>query len=368
MMKKKITSLFLALVLAAAMTGCSSPDNNSSPSSQASSSAENSSVSSAVSSTPGAPAEDSSQPPPESAASGEKIRVAALKGPTAMGLVKLMDDNDHSEAPQYDFSIYASPDEITPKLVQGELDLAAVPANLASVLYNKTEGKIQVLAVNTLGVLYIVESGDSVNTVEDLRGRTIFASGKGSTPEYALNYMLSQNGIDPEKDVSIEWRSEHSECVAALASTENAVAMLPQPFATTALTKNENIRIALDMTKEWENLAQDNGSPTTLITGVAVARTDFVQQNPEAVKKFLEEYSSSVTYVTEQNDAAAELVGNYDIVTAEVAKKALPQCNITFLSGSDMKDKLSSYLSVLFEQNPQAVGGKLPADDFYYAG
>ena len=175
-------------------------------------------------------------------------------------------------------------------------------------------------------MLYIVESGDSVNTVEDLRGRTIFASGKGSTPEYALNYMLSQNGIDPEKDVSIEWRSEHSECVAALASTENAVAMLPQPFATTALTKNENIRIALDMTKEWEKLAQDNGSPTTLITGVAVARTDFV------------------------------------------AKKALPQCNITFLSGSDMKDKLSSYLSVLFEQNPQAVGGKLPADDFYYAG
>lgn len=368
MMKRKITALLLSLVLAAAMTGCGGPDSSASSSSQASSGTEGSPASSAASSAPEASEEASSQPSSEPAASGEPIQVAALKGPTAMGLVKLMDDNDSSGAPSYDFSIYASPDEITPKLVQGELDLAAVPANLASVLYNKTQGKIQVLAVNTLGVLYLVESGDSVSTVEDLRGRTIFASGKGSTPEYALNYMLSQNGIDPEKDVSIEWRSEHSECVAALASTENAVAMLPQPFATTALTKNESIRIALDMTEEWEKLAQENGAPTTLITGVAVARADFVQQNPDAVKKFLEEYSGSVKYVTEHNDEAAELVGKYGIVTAEVAKQALPQCNITFLSGSDMKDKLSSYLSVLLEQNPQAVGGKLPGDDFYYAG
>ncbi len=217
-------------------------------------------------------------------------------------------------------------------------------------------------------MLYIVENGDTVHSVEDLKGKTIFASGKGSTPEYALNYMLTQNGIDPETDVTIEWKSEHSECVASLAATENAIAMLPQPFVTTAQTQNENLRVALDMTEEWEKLASESGSDATLITGVVVARKDFVEQNPQLVSVFLSLYEKSVTYANEEVEGAAKLIGEYDIVPEAVAQKALPECNITFIAGDEMQAKLSAYLQTLMDQNPKAVGGQLPADDFYYLG
>ena len=258
-------------------------------------------------------------------------------------------------------------DEVTPNLVQGNVDIAAVPANLASVLYNNTEGGVQVLAINTLGVLYIVESGDTVQSVEDLRGRTIYASGKGATPEYALNYILSENGIDPSADVTIEWKSEHAECLSALLAEEGAVAMLPQPFVTTAQTKSDAIRVALDLTEEWDALQAEAGAPSALLTGVVVARKSFVEENPEAVAAFLDHYKASVDYVNANTAEAAQLVGQYDIVTAEVAEKALPACNIVYIDGEEMKEKLSGYLAVLLEQNPQSVGGQLPADDFYYS-
>ena len=297
------------------------------------------------------------------------VEVMALKGPTAMGMVKFMDDVDSGSvtSENYNFSIAASADEVTPKLVQGETDIAAVPANLASVLYNKTQGQVEVLAVNTLGVLYIVENGDTVQSVENLRGKTIYASGKGSTPEYALEYVLSANGIDPETDVTIEWKSEHSECVAAIASSENGVAMLPQPFVTTAETQNPSIRTALDLTEEWDKAQETGENNSALITGVVVARTDFAEENPEAVEDFMTRYQESVDYVNSNTEAAAELVGKYDIVTAEVAKTALPECNIVFMEGEEMKEKLSGYLEVLKGQNPEAVGGEVPGDDFYYS-
>ena len=303
-------------------------------------------------------------------ASGEEtaVNVMALKGPTAMGMVQLMDNAEAGlvNGNSYTFTIAASADEVTPKLVQGEADIAAVPANLASVLYNNTEGQVQVLAINTLGVLYIVENGDSVQTVSDLAGKTIYASGKGSTPEYALNYILSENGIDPETDVTIEWKSEHSECVAALASDENGIAMLPQPFVTTAQTQNENLRVALDLTEEWDALQADAEAPSALLTGVVVVRTAFAEEHPEAVNAFLDSYRESVDYVNANVTDAAALIEKYDIVTAAVAEKALPYCNITFIEGSEMQEKLSGYLNVLYEQNPTSVGGALPADDFYY--
>ena len=303
-------------------------------------------------------------------ASGEEtaVNVMALKGPTAMGMVQLMDSAEAGSVNgnSYTFTIAASADEVTPKLVQGEADIAAVPANLASVLYNNTEGQVQVLAINTLGVLYIVENGDSVQSVSDLAGKTIYASGKGSTPEYALNYILSENGIDPEADVTIEWKSEHSECVAALASDEDGIAMLPQPFVTTAQTQNENLRIALDLTEEWDALQADAETPSALLTGVVVVRTAFAEEHPEAVNAFLDSYRESVDYVNANVTDAAALIGKYDIVTAAVAEKALPYCNITFIEGSEMQEKLSGYLNVLYEQNPTSVGGALPADDFYY--
>lgn len=180
--------------------------------------------------------------------------IAALKGPTAMGLVKLMKDSESGETTgnEYTFTLAGSADEVTPALLKGELDMACVPANLAAVLYNKTEGAIEVLAVNTLGVLYIVENGESVQSMADLKGKTIVAAGKGSTPEYALRYLLAENGIDPDNDVTIDWKSEHSECVAALASGQATIALLPQPFVTVAQSKIEGLRMALDLTKEWD--------------------------------------------------------------------------------------------------------------------
>ncbi len=359
---KKLLSLTLSLLLLLCLFGCAG-----SPASSPASSAVESSSSLPESSAPVSSMAESEPAPESSEPAGlGSAHVAALKGPTAMGMVKLMEDQSASDNAYLDFIIAASADEITPKLTQGDLDIAAVPANLASVLYNNTEGKIQVLAVNTLGVLYIVESGDTVHSVEDLRGKTIYSSGKGSTPEYALAYMLSQHGIDSEKDVTIEWKSEHSECVAALATEENAIAMLPQPFVTTAQMKNENIRVALDINKEWENPGEGSGDPATLITGVVVARTDFIQENPQLIDKFLEDYSASVEYVNSDTEGAAALVGKYDIVPEPVAKKALPQCNITFIAGAELKEKLSGYLQTLFDQNPKAVGGKLPDDGFYY--
>ena len=297
------------------------------------------------------------------------VRVTALKGPTAMGMVELMNEAESGavNGNAYDFTIASAVDEVSPKLVKGETDIAAVPANLAAVLYNNTEGQVEVLAVNTLGVLYIVESGDSIGSVEDLRGKTIYASGKGATPEYALNYILTENGIDPEKDVTIEWKSEHAECVAALAEDADGIAMLPQPFVTTAQTKKETLRTALDLTEEWNKIQESEGMASTLVTGVTVVRTAFAKEHPEAVADFMEAYQASVSYVTENTDEAAKLIGDYDIVPEAVAKKALPACNIVCITGDEMKEKLSGYLGVLKDQNPEAVGGELPGDDFYYS-
>ena len=296
------------------------------------------------------------------------VNVMALKGPTAMGIVKLMDDADSGnvDTENYSFEIAASADEVTPKLIQGETDIAAVPANLASVLYNKTEGQIQVLAVNTLGVLYIVENGDSIHSVSDLAGRTIYASGKGSTPEYALNFILEKNGLTPGTDVTIEWKSEHSECVSALAQDPEGIAMLPQPFVTTAQAKNPNLKVALDLTEEWDKVMENEETKSSLLTGVVVVRKEFAEENPEAVEDFMDRYADSVKYVNDNVEEAAKLVGNYDIVTEDVAVKAIPECNIVCITGEDMKEQLSGYLAVLKDANPESIGGELPGDDFYY--
>ncbi len=302
------------------------------------------------------------QPPETTPAS---YRIAALKGPTAMGLVKLMQDaagGTVESGNTYDFTLAGSADEVTPALIKGELDMACVPANLAAVLYGKTEGAVEVLAVNTLGVLYIVENGSAVQSITDLKGQTIVAAGKGSTPEYALRYLLSENGIDPDNDVTIDWKNEHSECVAALASNQATIALLPQPFVTVAQSKIDGLRMALDLTAEWDKL----GSGSTLITGVIVARREVVEQNPAAVDAFLKEYAASVDWVNANNADAAALIGENGIVDAAVAEKALPYCNIVCLTGGDMQAKLSGYLQVLADANPASVGGSLPESDFYY--
>ena len=285
------------------------------------------------------------------------MKIGALKGPTAMGMAQLLDDDN------YEFSISASPDEIVPMIVQGQVDVAAVPSNLASVLYQKTDKNVSVLAVNTLGVLYLVENGDSIQSVEDLKGKTIYASGKGATPEYALNSVLESNGLDPEKDVTIEYKSEHAEVVAALAEDQTAVGLLPQPFVTTALMKNENLRVALDLNELWESSVTDGSK---LVTGVVIARNDYLKEHEADVDAFMDAYKNSVEFVNSDTEAAAEIIGNHDIIPAEVAVKAIPECSIVFVEGDEMQTILSGYLNTLNEQNPETIGGQLPDEDFYY--
>ena len=294
--------------------------------------------------------------------SAGEVDVAALRGPTSMGLVKLMEESENGLTDNsYSFTLEGAPDAIVPLLVKGDIDAAAIPGNLASVLYNNTKGQIEVIAINTLGVLYIVENGDSIQSVDDLRGRTIYSAGKGSTPEYALQYILSSNGLEVGKDVFIEWKSEHAECVAALKADKNGCAMLPQPFAATAMMQDGNIRIALDLNDLWE---EQIGS--VLITGVTVVRKDFASENPETLQAFMEDYASSVEYVQCDVPGAAALIGKYGIVPEKAALAALPYCRISFITGEEMKEALSEYLSILYDANPKSVGGALPDDGFYY--
>ncbi len=309
--------------------------------------------------------ETSSEKPETSSQEKEalQIRIAGLKGPTSMGLVHLLDQAEQNKAANdYSFSIHGSADEVTPKLIQGELDIAAVPANLASVLYNNTNGSIKVLAVNTLGVLYIVEKGDTVDSIEDLRGQTIYCTGKGSTPEYNLRYLLKENGIDPDKDVKLEWKSEPTEVVALLSQAESGIAMLPQPYVTVAQSKLQDLNIVVDLNQEWANL----GHQSLMITGVLVVRSDFAGEHPKEISDFLDEYKSSTEFINTNIAEGATLVEKFNIVNADVAKKAIPYCNITFMEGTQMKTAMEGYLNVLYEQNAKSVGGKLPEEGFYY--
>lgn len=292
------------------------------------------------------------------------VRLAGMKGPTSIGLVGLLEEDEKETAKNdYDFSLHGSASEIVPKLKKGELDIAAVPANLASTLYNNTEGEIKLLAVNNLGVVYIVAKNEEITSVADLKGKTIFATGKGSTPEIALNYILSQNGIDPTNDVTVEYRDEASAILPELQKNESAIALLPQPYVTVAASKVEGLKTVLDLNAEWEKLNPDCG----LVTGVIVVRQQFAEENPEAVKAFLDEYKASVEAVLNDVPNAAKLVAKHGIFdNASVIEKAIPKCNLTFISGADMKTPVSKYLGVSYEQNPKSIGGKLPEDDFYF--
>ena len=319
---------------------------------------------------PGDPAaltETSASPAGETSAVPEEkvtVRLGALKGATSIGLVKLLADAEEKKTENdYAFQMAAAADELTPLLLKGEMDVLAVPANLGSVLYNKTEGGVRFLAVNTLGVLYLTESGgESVKTWSDLKGKTVYSTGKGTTPEYAFKYLLSQNGLDPEKDLTIEWKSEPTEIVAAMKGGADVVAVLPQPFVTVAGTQVEGLRTVFDFTAEWDKL--NNGS--RLVTAGIIVRAAFAEEHPEALSRFLADYAASTDYANKNPKDAAVLVEHYGIVKAAVAEKAIPYCNIVCISGSEMLPVIKGYLHVLYEQNPASVGGKLPADDYYY--
>lgn len=295
---------------------------------------------------------------------GATYTIASLKGPTTMGMVKLMSDSEKGETfNTYNVSIHGAADEIVAGVVSGSTDIANVPANLAAVLYNKTEGNINVSAVNTLGVLYVVAVNEEINSVEDLRGKTVYSTGKGTTPEYVLNYILRQNGLEPQVDVTIEYKTEASECAAVMAESEGGIAVLPQPYVTAAMKQNEFIQIWLSLTDEWDKV-----SDTPLITGVTISQKAVQENNPGAYDIFLDEYAASVDYVNANTDEAAALIGGYDIIAEPVAKEALPLCNITLLRGDEMRDAVNGYWNVLFEADPAAVGGTLPDDGAFYMG
>ncbi len=294
------------------------------------------------------------------------VRVTALKGPTGMGMAKLMEDDEAKTTDNdYEFTIAASPDEAKNALISGTTDIAALPVNLAAVLYNKGVD-ISFVAINTLGVLYILENGNTITSVEDLRGKTIYATGQGSTPQYILEYLLKKNNIDPAKDVTIEYIAEHAELATKLATGDAAIGILPEPNVTSALSAatqngNSDLRIALDVTEEWDKFGEGK-----LSQGCIVVTNSFKNEHPEQFEAFLKEYAASAEYVTTEIDASSALIEKFGIIPkAALAKKAIPNANICFIDGEDGISYMQSVLNVLYEANPSSVGGKLPDDAFY---
>lgn len=287
------------------------------------------------------------------------FHIAALNGPTGIGMAKLMQDGD----PKYLISLYQSPDDIVGKIVSGEIQIACVPSNLAAILYKKTEQNICLLGTNTLGTLYIVENGETVSSLSDLKGKTIVASGKGSTPEYVLDELLLGEGIDPEKDVTIKFVANHTDAVTEVVASEGVIALLPQPHVTIATTKNENVHIALDLNEAWKE--QENAE---LPMGVIIANTSFVKNNKQVVDNFLKDYEASVKFVNENTEEAAKIIAEQGILANEkVAALAIPYCHIVYKNAADSRADLEAFYTILKNVNPQSIGGALPGEDFYYS-
>ncbi|MGN0596037.1 MAG: ABC transporter substrate-binding protein [Ruminiclostridium sp.] len=302
---------------------------------------------------------------PHNMAGKTSIRIGTLKGPTGMGMAKLIEDNSQGEAKNsYSFTVAGAPDDITAGIISGDLDIAAVPTNLASVLYAKTEGEVQLLALNTLGVLYVLENGDTINSIEDLKGKTVYATGQGSTPEYVLNYILTKNGIDPENDVEIVYLAEHAELASQMTSGDVAIGMLPVPNVTSVLMSNPDVRIALNLTEEWNKVA---GEDSVLSMGCVIVNKKFAEENKEAVNTFLDEYKASIEFANSNIEEAAEYMERAEIIPKkQVAMKAIPDANITFVEGEQMKTQILNFYQVLFDANPKAIGGAIPDDNFFY--
>ncbi len=292
---------------------------------------------------------------------GTVIRVGSLKGPTTMGLVNLMKASEEETSQgTYTFTMASDPSEIVASVASGDLDIAMVPANLAATLYNKTEGGVSVIDINTLGVLYGVTADESISSIADLAGKTVLTTGQGATPEYALNYLLAANGID---DCTLEFHSEATEIAALLQENPMKIAVLPQPFVTVAEAQNESLQTVFSLTDAWDEVT---GNGSRFLTGATIVRNAYLEEHPDAVAVFMEEHAQSAEKAVSDVEGTAALVAEYGIIEkAPIAQKALPYCNIVCITGTEMQEALSGYLEVLYEADPSSVGGKLPADDFY---
>lgn len=302
------------------------------------------------------------------------INITAIAGPTGVGLVNLMQSQKDGKASNnYTFNVVSAPDQAVAAIVNGSADIAAVPTNLASSLYKRTDGKVKVLAVNTLGVLDILANGETITKIADLKGKTIYTSGQGANPEYILKYVLERNGLTPGKDVKIEFVADNDALATLMINGTAKIAMVPEPKASAILTQNKNVTRVLNMTDEWQKKDGKFLSATevegTLMMGCVVARTDFVLKNESAVKAFLAEYEASINAATTDISTAATLCETFGIIPkAAIAKAAIPHCNLVYVSGMTMKRELSAYLKILHGYDPASVGGELPKDSFYYVG
>ena len=345
---KKVLPVLMALAMtAAALTGCAKSGGET-----------------AVETTT-APETEAGTESAGAASSDFTLRVGSLKGPTSMGLVELMDQASKGEAKgSYEFTMVTAADELLGKIVSGDLDIALVPSNMASIIFNKTNHGVNVLNINTLGVLYVVSSDDSIKSIADLKGKTVYLTGKGTTPDYALQYLLKANGMTTD-NVTLEYKSEPTEVAALLKEKPDAIGLLPQPFVTVAMAQNDTLKMVLDLTREWEAVSGEDGG--SLVTGVTICRGELFEEHSDAVKTFMEEQKASAAFANENVAETAKLVAAAGIIEkAPVAEKAIPYCSITYIDGSDMKNMLYGYLSALYEMDPTTVGGELPAKDFFY--
>lgn len=357
-MTRKLLALTLSLALTAGLAACSTqaPAEDTAPPEST------------------APAAETQTPAAETAVPYQTIHLGLLSGPTGMGAAKMLADNDEAYAQveagtyeggtllRYEVTLGSDPaNDIVPRLTNGELDIAAIPTNLAATLYNRTDGGIKLLALNTLGVLHILENGDTVNSLADLEGRTLYATGQGSNPEYVLNYLLEANGLDPAADVDIQWLASE-ELTARMASGDIDLCMLPVPAATTVMMQNSDVRDAIDLNDAWT----ESGAQGTFTMGCLVARTEWLENNSELVPGILEEYAASIDYANSNPEEAAALIEQYGIVPkAAVAQAAIPQANMVCITGEDMKG-IADYYQVLFDADPTSIGGAIPGEDFYY--
>lgn len=309
-----------------------------------------------------APAETTTASAPAEKAT---VRIATLKGPTGMTMVQMMDNQEKGLTQNnYEFSILSAPDEAVAKLTSGEADIICVPTNLAATLYAKTQGKVKMTSINTLGVMYVLQRGGSdIKSLADLKGKTVYSTGQGSTPEYVLNYLLEQNGIDPQKDLTIEYKAEHTELATLMASGKADIAVLPQPFVTSVIAKNPDIHVVLDLTEEWSKVV---GADKPLAMSTTIVSAAFLEKHEDALKIFMDDLKASTAFTNQNLEGASALIEKYDIMPAAVAKAAIPECNMVYLEGAEMKTAASNYLDVIAKANPKSVGGQMPDDNIYY--
>ena len=333
---RAIVSLLLALTLALSLSACGGQANS-----------------------------EPEQPETQEELTAAEINLYVLSGPTGIGAMNLWAASDAGETKNtYHITMPGANDEVVAALSKGDADIAAVATNLAATLYNKTDGGVTVLAVNTLGVLSMLSNGQEAAAVSDLKGKTIYAPGQGANPEYILRYVLTGNGLDPDKDVTLQFVGEGSELLTVWQSDPEAIILAPQPVATSILMQNENAKTLFDMTEEWDKIA---GGDSTLMMGCVIVRNEFLQANPGAVELFLQEYAASIEKTRSDVEGTAVLCEQYGLIPkAALAQKAIPSCGLTFVTGAEMKTGLSGYLQVMFDANPKSVGGALPGDNFYY--